>query len=213
MEIKVKIYLIRHGRQNSRLCNVNVSLSEEGRQQAKLLGERMKTWNIERLYCSDLIRAVETANIINESLHVDVTVEPDLQEIDFGEMTGRSDEENAQYFAFFKKKLNSRKCDLAYPGGESGEDVYQRGFPIINKIAHSYDGNIAIVTHGVFIRCMLSGLLGVDFAKKSMFAKNMENTAVTELYYDKQSEMFTLERFNDYNHLEQYPELLRAAWK
>ena len=34
----MELYLIRHGRQSSRLCNVNVDLSPEGRRQAALLG-------------------------------------------------------------------------------------------------------------------------------------------------------------------------------
>ena len=34
----MKIYLIRHGRQSSKLCNVNVDLSEEGFRQAALVG-------------------------------------------------------------------------------------------------------------------------------------------------------------------------------
>ncbi len=209
----MKIYLIRHGRQNSRLCNVDVDLAEEGKQQARLVAERIKNWNIEKIYCSDLKRAMETAAIINETLNVNIVVESQLREIDFGEMTGHSDEENAKYFAFFQKKLKSRRCDLAYPGGECGADVYQRGFPVINKIVHGSTGNVAIVTHGGFIRCILAGILGMDFAKKSMFGKNMENTSITELDYDTDSEMFTLERFNDYTHLEGKPELLRSSWK
>ena len=36
----MRIYLIRHGRQNSPLCNVNVPLSDAGKRQAELLGER-----------------------------------------------------------------------------------------------------------------------------------------------------------------------------
>ena len=38
----MRIYLIRHGRQNSPLCNVNVPLSDAGKRQAELLGERLK---------------------------------------------------------------------------------------------------------------------------------------------------------------------------
>ena len=36
-----RIYLIRHGRQNSSLCNVDVPLAEEGKKQAELLGPRL----------------------------------------------------------------------------------------------------------------------------------------------------------------------------
>ena len=43
----MRIYLIRHGRQNSPLCNVNVPLSDAGRRQAELLGERLKKESID----------------------------------------------------------------------------------------------------------------------------------------------------------------------
>ena len=39
----MELYLIRHGRQSSRLCNVNVDLSPEGRRQAALLAIGLQT--------------------------------------------------------------------------------------------------------------------------------------------------------------------------
>ena len=51
----MKLYLIRHGRQNSRLCNVNVDLCEEGYRQAALLGERLFPKKIQAVYSSDLL--------------------------------------------------------------------------------------------------------------------------------------------------------------
>ena len=64
----MRILLIRHGRQNSPLCNVDVPLAEEGRRQAELLGERLSGEQIDAVWSSNLIRAVETADIINEKL-------------------------------------------------------------------------------------------------------------------------------------------------
>ena len=60
----IKLFLIRHGRQSSSDCNVNVSLAPEGLKQAELLGKRLKEYKIDRVYSSDLIRAVETAERI-----------------------------------------------------------------------------------------------------------------------------------------------------
>ena len=54
-------YLIRHGRQNSSDCNVNVPLADAGIKQAKLLGKRLRNYSIDAVYCSDLIRAKQTA--------------------------------------------------------------------------------------------------------------------------------------------------------
>ena len=51
----MRIYLIRHGRQNSPLCNVNVPLSDAGRRQAELLGKRLKKEAIDAVWASDLI--------------------------------------------------------------------------------------------------------------------------------------------------------------
>lgn len=51
------IFLIRHGRQCSKLCNVDVSLDESGRKQAKLAGKRLISYQLEKLYCSQLIRS------------------------------------------------------------------------------------------------------------------------------------------------------------
>ena len=37
-----EIYLIRHGRQSSKLCNVDVSLDDAGRQQSHLVADRLR---------------------------------------------------------------------------------------------------------------------------------------------------------------------------
>ena len=66
----MNIYLIRHGRQNSRLCNVDVELAKEGREQADLLGKRLEKYDIDAVYSSQLIRAKETADIINSHLNI-----------------------------------------------------------------------------------------------------------------------------------------------
>ena len=46
----IKLYLIRHGRQNSPLCNVDVPLDEAGKRQAELVAKRLKNYDIEALY-------------------------------------------------------------------------------------------------------------------------------------------------------------------
>ena len=77
----MKLYLIRHGRQDSPLCNVDVPLCEAGCRQAQLLGKRLEQYQIDALYSSALIRAVQTAEIINEHLHLEHNIIPQLREI------------------------------------------------------------------------------------------------------------------------------------
>ena len=80
----MKIYLIRHGRQCSKLCNVNVDLCEEGYRQAELLGERLADKGIAAVYSSDYFRAVQTAQAANLYWNVEHTIFPELREISFG---------------------------------------------------------------------------------------------------------------------------------
>lgn len=208
----MNLYLIRHGRQNSRLCNVNVDLSEEGYRQAALLGERLAPASIDAVYSSDLLRAMETAEAANLYWHAEHIVRPGLREISFGDMEGMSDEDIAVIFADFKKEQEKMEKDLPYPGGECAGDVVKRAMPVFLEIAGSGYKNVAVVTHGGVIRCMAAAMIGLDLARYRMLGTALENCSITEAVYHPENGLFTVERFNDYAHLEKYPELLRGAW-
>ena len=207
------IYLVRHGRQSSSLCNVNVGLSEAGRKEARLTGERLKQYGIDALYSSDLLRALETAEIIRETMQFPdpVQIRPALREYNCGDMEGLTiEEQKAQYGWFLQRR--EEFVDVPYPGGESGAEVYARFYPELVKIAKSGARRIAVVTHGGAMRAVLAGIFLKDFDRKLLFGRGLENCGITELLYREEDGQFYLERFNDYAHLEGHPELLRAAW-
>ena len=77
----MRLYLIRHGRQCSQLCNVNVDLALEGFRQAELLGERLAGEKIEAVYSSHLLRAFQTAETANRFWNVEHIVKEELREI------------------------------------------------------------------------------------------------------------------------------------
>ena len=209
----MQIYLIRHGQQCSKLCNVDVQLSEEGKLQSKLLGERINNIPFDKLYCSNLIRAKETSHILSKYIHLQPEVREQLREIDFGELTGNTDEENKEKYGFFLEKQKKKQWDIPYPSGECGEDVFKRGSIVLDEMIESEYNHICVVTHGGFIRAMIAGILGIEFSKQRMFGTVLENTSITQIYYDKKEKQFSLERFNDYAHLENYTNLLRKNWK
>lgn len=231
------LYLIRHGRQNSTDCNVNVPLSPEGRKQAQLLGERMKIYPIDVLYSSDLIRAEETARIAFEqrgNLVQQLQIRSGLAEVDFGSLTGKPDSEvKAFYREYYREQLELFEEgriqkgnaldevnefvgdffvpteEIWYPEGESGPSVLNRMMPVIQEWIDSGKKYIAVVTHGGVIRILLTALFGGDFAKRLMFGTSLENCSITQLHYDEKKQGFYLDRFNDYAHLEREPSLLR----
>lgn len=206
----MNIYLIRHGRQNSPLCNVNVELAEEGKRQAELLGRRLEGYDIDGLYSSDLIRAVETAGILNKYLNQNHLIREDIREISFGFLEGKSNEEIEKEFADFRKEQLLLEEDIPYPGGECGRQVFERAMRTIEEIIGTDKSNIAVVTHGGVIRALVSGLLGLDMSKKLLLGVSLENTSITHLVYHKEKERFYLQRFNDYAHLEGEEGLLRT---
>lgn len=208
----MKLYLIRHGRQSSRLCNVNVDLSLEGFRQAALLGERLFPLGIDALYSSDLIRAVQTAQAANLYWNVEHQIRPELREISYGQMEGMSDQEINRVFKDFKARQKEMKEDLPYPGGECALDVVRRAEPVLLEIARSGCKKAAVVTHGGVIRCLTAHILGMDLARWRTLGASLENCSITELEYHSATGKFTLERFNDYSHIEKYPELLRSGW-
>ncbi len=222
------IYLLRHGRQDSKLCNVNVSLSEEGRTQADLLGRRLagrpldpgagetagwKTYGIKRLYSSALLRAKETADIINGYLNVPLTVNDDLREIDFGDMTGLSQNIIDEKFPEFKPARNSLTADVAYPGGENARDVVTRVLPVMDDILSCGEDTVAVVTHGGVIRSLVCYYLGIDYKRVPLLGVHLENCSITELIYDDDRGFMMVNRYNDFAQLEKYPELLRSGIK
>ena len=103
--------------------------------------------------------------------------------------------------------------DLPYPGGECAADVIRRAGPVLERLAESGHERIAVVTHGGVIRTMAAWYLEMPLEKWRLLGKDLENTSITQLKWDRGHRRFTLERFNDYAHLEACPELLRKNWK
>lgn len=208
----MKIYLIRHGRQCSKLCNVDVELSAEGFRQAALLGERLVSIPIDMVYSSNLQRAVQTAQMANQYWNAEHSIRTELREISFGEMEGMDDETIAEIYGDFKQQQERMEEDLPYPGGECAADVVRRADPVLREIAKSGCQNVAVITHGGVIRSLTAHYLGMDLAKVRLIGNGLENCGITELVYEAEKELFLVGRFNDYAHLEPHPELLRKHW-
>lgn len=209
-----ELYLIRHGRQDSKLCNVDVGLSKEGFKQAELTGNRLISYGIEKVYTSDMQRAVETGTTIAHVLEVPYEQLRNIEEIHFGGFTGKTDEQIRSLYGAFQAERRKHEADIPFPvGGECGADVAARAIPVLRDICTRPEKKVAIVTHGGVIRSVCAHILGADQKDKLKFGIDLENGSITELIYDPERDFFFLERFNDFAHLEGHKELLRSGWK
>lgn len=160
------IYIIRHGetdwnRQKRFQGHTNIALNEEGRLQAVRLAMKLKdVLPFDRLVASDLIRARETAEILNRGYNTPIEVDEGFREMNFGRWEGlninaiqeRWPDELQEWFS---------SGQLAVPGGESQEALYQRVWQRFQYWADLEDyRKMAIVCHGAVCGVLICGVLG-----------------------------------------------------
>jgi probable phosphomutase (TIGR03848 family) len=141
-----------------------VHLNAEGRHQAAALAEALAALPVLAVYSSPLERAVETAEPLARRLGREVETLEELNELDFGEWTGRTLQELEPLPLW--RAWNDSRSSAGIPGGERMADVVHRALEGVRRIRRAHEsGVIAAVSHGDVIRGLLAHLLGmpVDF--------------------------------------------------
>lgn len=157
------LYLVRHAahdRVHDTLCGrmPGVTLGEAGRRQAARLAERLAGEDIRAVYASPLERARETAAPIAAQLGLKVQVEPALDEIDFGEWTGRRFDALAEDPVW--QAWNRARSAARPPGGEDFAAAQGRILSFLRAIVERHDGGGAVaVSHCDLIRAALCRFL------------------------------------------------------
>jgi broad specificity phosphatase PhoE len=137
-------------------------LSDQGEQQARLVGIGLSTTKLDAIICSPLRRARQTAEAI--AAHhdgLDPTVMDDLREIElFRDVP--ADQKLRDYFgipllkAVRTRMLQERSWDV-YPYSESSFDFRKRVINAIESIVATYDSSrVAVVCHGGVINAYVS---------------------------------------------------------
>ncbi|MCX6780867.1 MAG: histidine phosphatase family protein [Candidatus Magasanikbacteria bacterium] len=178
----MRFYFIRHGitSHNERgivQSRSDIPLSDMGREQAALAGDRLKNEKISGFYASPLSRARETAEIIAAPHNLPVTIDSSLLEIDAGDLEDKSYLDLIE----FRKNKTVPFIDFTYPNGERIIDVFARAQNFLDHVLanHNINDTIAVVSHGAFLRAMFSHLLKVSLEEAYVLLPTMKNTAVS----------------------------------
>ncbi|CQR25717.1 phosphoglycerate mutase family protein [Streptococcus varani] len=189
----MKLILMRHGETDWNVerriqGSQDIALNHNGIGQAEDVVERlMKDFRITKIYSSDLVRAVQTAETINLQLNVQIIKTSKLREINFGEWEGKTWTEVSKEYGteFTEWKLNRRYA--VPPNGESYQSLLERTIEVLAEITGTEEGTseVLIVTHGANIMVLKSALNGTDFSKMT---KYKEGNASFTVFDDKDIE-------------------------
>lgn len=155
------LYFIRHGESEGNAKRIftgqsDSPLTERGRRQAAAVAKELASVKFDKVVSSDLSRSRDTAEVIARTQGVAVEVVPALREIDVGERTGKDFDETAGLPGWRDDAF------VAWPGGETLDQVLARSLAAIDKLARENPGKrIAVVGHGGVTRILLSHFLGI----------------------------------------------------
>jgi broad specificity phosphatase PhoE len=174
-------------------------LSEKGASQAHSLGLRLKreAMPIHRWFVSPAVRTRETTRIALSSMEVetDIVIDDRIQELCQGDWEGKLREEF--YTPERMTQVDADNWNFKAPNGESQRDVENRMTAFADEIADKHPGEtVALVTHGVAIKCLLRGVM--DWNPRKTYKTVIQNTSLSVLRHDGQ---WTLQRLNDHAHL------------
>ena len=185
-----KLILVRHGESQWNLENrftgwVDVPLSPKGEEEAKIAGEHLKDFQIDKLYTSVLQRAINTAKIALETAGKgELPTERDqaLNERHYGDLQGLNKAETAVQYGDEQVKIWRRSYDVPPPNGESLKDTAARTLPYFqSKILPDIKAgkNVLVVAHGNSLRSIVMEL--DNLTKEQVLELNIP-TAVPLVY-------------------------------
>ncbi len=159
------IYVTRHGQTDANLQKRvqgqgDNPLNDTGLAQAAALADYFACHPIDHLYCSDLRRARQTAQVLVERLHLPVSYHPELRARRMGDYEGAT---HAQLKASGPADFERLKHDPAFrpPGnGESVDDLRGRAVPLVRQVAAAGHRRIAILSHHKVCQLILAELAG-----------------------------------------------------
>jgi len=135
--------------------SVHVPLTEKGRDEARLLGQQIAYVPLDLCVHSRFARTRETAEIALNGRDVPFETEPLLDDIDIGELEGKTLDDYRQW------KRAHTKAD-AFPGGESLDDAARRYARAFRKLLARSEERILVLTHEIPLRYAINAADGSD---------------------------------------------------
>lgn len=172
----MKIVFIRHVEKEE--TGGDSCLTKKGIKQAKHLAHRLKKEKFEEFYCSDMIRAKQTAEIVSKIIKMKPIVEKSLNEFNSELLVKNKDrwilKEKQRYLdlIFFLKNITKKPNDPK---------------------------SVLIIAHGITNRIILSYFLNLNLKRTIPFRQS--EGAINFIYWAEKFKNWRLKVWNDNNHI------------
>jgi len=208
-----RLTFVRHGESNVTVQRMIggmmtcTGLSELGLEQANRLRDRYDAGHepaVDALWSSDMPRALETAQAVNQALDLPLNVSPEFQEFRPGEADGMLFDEYIEQHGPVDQMAHPYR-ELA-PGGESRASFFLRvGVALEQLIADNVGQSVMVVCHGGVVDVAVRTLLRIQ--PENRFYLSTINTSLTELSTTETEPLrhWQLVRYNDSAHLAGLP--------
>ena len=199
----MRLTLIRHGQSVGNEQGIiqgqkDYPLTNQGVQEANILGEWLANESIDAIYSSDLIRAYDTAKEIAKHHDLPIYKTSMLREVNFGRFEGLTWAEVEKQYPEY---VGVDWYTSGLPDVEQINDLYKRASELLLELLQKHQGErVVAVCHGGFISYFLMALLAIEWKGKRVFA--IGNTSMTTIEFTS-SKQFVIVGVNESPHLAQ----------
>ena len=200
--------IVRHGETSSNADGIiqghlQTELNERGLYQAHLAGKALADESFDRIVCSDLFRALKTAQIIaEENIHKGIPLQttPELREWFLGDFQGKTVDEINQKYPHVLDAFRYAGEDFAIPGGERRSEFYARVHHCLDRLAEEYAGKkILLVTHGGCLKAVFQQVVASPGTGAMLPMTN--NASICRVF--RRDDKWQLNTWNESSHLKE----------
>lgn len=181
------LYIMRHGitewnKLHKLQGQTDIPLNEEGKAMARKAAEEYKDIHFDVCYCSPLVRAKETAQILLNGRDIQIITDDRLKEMSFGSYEGIANSFNDPECEINVIFQNPEKYIESIGGAETFKELYSRTGAFLEEIAYPLikcGKDVLIVGHGAMNSSIVCQVRGISIDQ--FWSAGIENCKLMKL--------------------------------
>lgn len=200
-----RLIIIRHGETDFNAegrfqGHIDRPLNATGIAQAEAVARRIAGMRADTLYCSDLLRAQQTARIVGQTHGLTPCLDPKLRERHLGVIQGLTAAEAMQQIPDVFHSYKQGIPDYVVPQGESRQQFQDRTIAALTEIASAnQQKHVLVIAHGGTIDCIFRHTCGIPLTTKRHW--RLWNAGINTFSCDAEGN-WRLETWGDIAHMD-----------